>query len=151
MKQFFKIGCISTLVLFALIVIGAIINAIVSDDKTTTTTNTTSSSTTSAVTISTFESIVNVSAGDLIYAYEINEISADAQYKDQTIQVSGVISSINRDIFDNAYVEVSAYIRCYFDDESALLNLSLGQKVTIQGTCDGKSVYIKIEDCSIIA
>jgi hypothetical protein len=149
-KQFFKIGCISALVLFVLIVIAAIIGSNVSDDQPTTTANTTSSIT-SSTTSFTFEPVITISANDLIYAYEVNEISADAQYKDKTIQVSGVISSINKDIFGKAYIELSAYIRCYFDNESALLNSSVGQNVTIQGTCDGKSVYIKIEDCSIIA
>ena len=97
----------------------------------------------------------------LIDAYDNNEVSADEQYEDVYVQITGEVQSIGKDLTDTTYItfdkggdfETNA-IQCFFesDDEIAkVAKLSEGDTVTVEGTCDGLSIFnVLIKDCIIV-
>jgi len=104
-----------------------------------------------------------VNAEQLCKAYDANQIAADAMYKNKILKVSGVIEDIGRDLFD--YPEVKLYgteystrrytVQCIFSTQNEYLvtQLSKGQSVTIQGTCDGREMFlyaISLKNCTIV-
>lgn len=104
---------------------------------------------------------VVITASQLVGAYQANQVAADAKYKGQTIQVSGKIDGIGKDILDDPYVSLTgdptnplADVQCQFsqNDEAALASLSKGQQVTLQGTGKGMTIEtVEIRNCSIVA
>jgi aspartyl/asparaginyl-tRNA synthetase len=100
-----------------------------------------------------------VSAGDLYSEYKANEVAADAQYKGKTVQVTGIVDSIGKDILDTAYVtltEGGEYemwgVQCMFAEkyESELAQLSKGQTVTIQGKVEGYLINVLLHESILI-
>jgi hypothetical protein len=47
---------------------------------------------------------VRISAPQLFAAYHANEVAADDKFKDQPLVITGVIESINKDVFGNGYL-----------------------------------------------
>lgn len=99
---------------------------------------------------------IEITAVDLLAAYDENAIGADAAYKDQLLAVTGVVNTIDTDILGNAYVTLSdggkysiIGVQCYFADEhlDSLGELRSGDTVTIIGTCTGKIINVGMEDC----
>jgi hypothetical protein len=90
----------------------------------------------------------------LLADYQANEIAADSQYKDQFIEVTGIIDKIGKDILDTPYVTLEAgdtifNIQCFFkeQDEPALSQLTRGKQITIVGKCNGKMGNILLKEC----
>ena len=100
---------------------------------------------------------VKLSASELYVAYEKNEVSADNQYKDKIIAVTGVIENIGKDVLSNPYVTLKTGqylngVNCYFSDDknNEIARLSKKQKITIQGECDGFSLLnVIMRKCEI--
>lgn len=101
----------------------------------------------------------SLNAGELIDAYQQNEIAADKKFKNKLVRVSGVIEDIGKDILDQAYVAVGTgkqfeirSVQCFFSkrDEDKLSALRKGQKVTIQGAVEGLMMNVLIRDSAII-
>ena len=100
---------------------------------------------------------IEVSATKLFKDYEANEIAADEVYKGKKIAVTGIIGDIGNDVFNDPYVslkiDILQNVNCYFDDENKKIisKLRKGQKVTIIGTCRGKSLNIMVSlgDCKL--
>lgn len=80
-----------------------------------------------------------VSALELFNAYEANEIAADQAYKDQRLEVSGVIEGIDSDLSDEPVVKLSAgtFQSVHVQDltQTVAASLSKGQQITV--TCIG--------------
>ena len=102
---------------------------------------------------------MKVTADALYSAYNQNQVAADAKYKGNMVEVTGVISSIGKDILNNPYVELGTGeysalgIQCMFPqaDESQLAGLTSGQSVTLEGTVSGETITIvEIDGCSIV-
>lgn len=89
--------------------------------------------------------------------YENNPIKADSKYRDKKLKLTGTIANIDRDIGQSPYItfNIDEYglksIKMSFDDDSAVINLKKGQKVTVEGTCGGTfaSTIVVLNDCSI--
>lgn len=102
---------------------------------------------------------LSLTASELYQAYEDNEVAADKKYKGTTIEVSGIIQEIAKDIVDKEpYVALKAggnelaTVRCYFpkERENTVAQLSKGQKVTIEGKCEGKNITaVVLKGCSL--
>jgi uncharacterized protein (DUF1330 family) len=99
---------------------------------------------------------LTVTAPQLYKDYEANGVAADQKYKGKTIEVSGTIDNIDKDILDEIYVtlkgdEYFGSIQCYFSDEytEQTAKLSKGQKLTVVGTCDGKLMNVLMKECSM--
>jgi len=101
---------------------------------------------------------IQVSAGALYKAYEANQVAADVQYEGKILLVTGVVSSIGKDILSNPYVVIGdggkyslVGVQCFFDKgaESELAKLSKGQTVTIQGKQSGYFMNVTLSGCSL--
>jgi 6-phosphogluconate dehydrogenase (decarboxylating) len=98
-----------------------------------------------------------ITANQLVDAYEANEVSADNQYKDKTVYVSGKVGDIAKDVLDNIYIILKTgdmevnNVQCYFDDADAAAKLTKGSKITLKGTCKGKVILnVVVEDCELV-
>jgi hypothetical protein len=101
-----------------------------------------------------------VSAPDLCREYVANSIAADLKYKGKTLEVSGTIKDINKDILNTIYVVLSSDdpesitdAQLYFSDaherEAAALNK--GNYFSAICRCDGKFMNVLLKDCEITA
>lgn len=106
-------------------------------------------------TVQSTEAAIVVSADDLIRAYVNNSVSADSQYKNKIVTVSGTIYSI-----DDGYITIEPdsddlwlnNIYAYYDsDEIAKLgNFAKGNRITVTGECKGEGFMgIEIKYCTI--
>ncbi|HZS39903.1 MAG TPA: hypothetical protein VFF06_23885 [Polyangia bacterium] len=97
--------------------------------------------------------VIKVTPKQLLADYSANEVSADMKYKGKTLEISGAIESISKDLFDNIFVSVEAgdpirTIQCYFDAENTkkVAALTKGQKITVQGRGDGLMMNVVLRD-----
>lgn len=105
------------------------------------------------------EEIVKVSAVQLSKAYDENKVAADAKYEGKKLEISGVISDIGKDITGTPYVVLKGVeyklfgVQCMFPraKEAALINLTKGQSLTVQGKLSGELIgNVVVRDCEIV-
>lgn len=99
--------------------------------------------------------VLEVTAEKLSADYTANEIRADDVYKNKTLRVTGVVSSIGKDILNNPYVTLRVRgsllgVHAEFDDDKshAIARLSKGEQVVVRCRCTGLTLqnpYLK--DC----
>jgi putative nucleic acid binding protein len=96
---------------------------------------------------------VKVTATDLMQAYVDNKVKADDTYKDKTVEVSGVISEVGKDIMNSPYValktkEMIYTVQVYFTDEEnkKLGDLKKGQSIKATGKCTGALGNVLIKE-----
>jgi hypothetical protein len=102
---------------------------------------------------------IKVDAVCLFDDYEANEVSADEKYKGKVLEVSGVVVSIGKDLFDTIYVTLMVggefqlmKVQCFFGNESKAeaAKLSKGQRVVVRGRCGGKFLNVVVNDCAFV-
>jgi hypothetical protein len=105
------------------------------------------------------EQAIVITAPRLLADYEANEVSADAQYKNKLVSVSGSIYAIGKDLLDTPYVALNGNspslifnVQCMFDkgDQAQLTSLSKNEKITLQGRVRGKLGNVILDDCSVV-
>ncbi|HOS88348.1 MAG TPA: hypothetical protein PLG37_02645 [Candidatus Pacearchaeota archaeon] len=104
------------------------------------------------------QSYTRVAAVDLAAEYKANQVAADDKYKNKTIEVSGTIYNIGKDILDAPYVVLSGTdmvtnIQCMFDksDQSQLTSLAKDTKIVLRGKVSGQVVFnVLLNNCSIV-
>ena len=99
---------------------------------------------------------IEINASELYGQYEANGVSADKNFKDKILKVTGIVNSIDKDITDNIYVtlkgdDMLGDIQCFFSEDhlDAAANLSKGQKITVTGKCEGKMMNVILRGCII--
>ena len=102
---------------------------------------------------------LNISATELINAYNENEVKADKMYKGKIVEVNGIVDEIDSGISDNAMVILSDGdefsfddVICYIDNDNQnkACELNKGENVTIIGKADGEVAGTPcIKDCKI--
>ena len=102
---------------------------------------------------------LNISATELINAYNENEVKADKMYKGKIVEVNGIVDAIDSGIDDKAVVRLSDgdefsfdKVSCYIDNDNQnkACELEKGQNVTIIGKADGEVIgRPQIKDCKI--
>ena len=105
------------------------------------------------------EEILEIAPGDLLDSYEANEVKGDAIYENKKMRITGVISSIGKDVLENVYITFEGNnkysitsVQCFFSDDSEIekvMELNQGDTITIVGVCDGKFGNVTIKDCII--
>jgi len=89
---------------------------------------------------------MQVTSNKLVEDYTANEVSADAKYKDKTLEITGTIKDIGKDFLDTPYIvffyqeySIVNNVQCMFakSDSSELENLAKGQKITVIGDLSG--------------
>ena len=100
-----------------------------------------------------------VSASKLSTDYQSNEVSADAKYKGNLVEVTGTVYNVGKDIMGNPYVDLqsSEYdplgVQCMFSqsDEAALGSISKGQEIALEGTVSGEVITdVVVNGCQIV-
>ncbi len=105
------------------------------------------------------EEIIKIDPETLITDYEANEVKGDEIYEGKMMQLTGKIGDIGKDVLEDVYItferesefEITA-VQCYFKDKEEIkkvMELSKGDKITIQGKCDGKFGNVLIKNCVI--
>jgi hypothetical protein len=107
------------------------------------------------------ETMIQVDASSLISEYMQDTESADATYKGEQIEVTGLVEYIGVEGEEEAeipYVYLGGnsqselfLVKCYFtiDEKSVVDALEILGSITIQGTCDGYEDDVIVKDCSI--
>ena len=96
-----------------------------------------------------------ISAKDLYYTYQQNEVSADNNFKGKRFYVEGIVENIKKDIFDNIYVtlktgEIIGSVQCYLDNADVASQLKKGQRITVYGKCNGLMMNVLMKDCKVV-
>jgi hypothetical protein len=102
---------------------------------------------------------LKMTAPGMFAAYDGNAIAADAKFKGKTIEVSGVVQSIGKDILSHAYIGLSGggdfhimVVQCYLDDAAlpAAAEVQKGQSLRLIGKFDSKFGNILLKKCEIL-
>lgn len=102
---------------------------------------------------------IKVTALALSSAYKDNEVAADAKYKGQTVEITGTVDTIGKDILDTPYIALATTqyaiidrIQCMFSksDEPQLATVTKGQNITLRGEVSGKMGNVVVNGCSIV-
>ena len=142
-------GLRAAIVIIIFIIIGSLIVQSSGSQTTTTSSNTVTAP---------VQSSIKVTANQLMSDYTANEVSADAKYKNNLVQVSGIVDSIGKDIIDTPYITLKAgseysisVVQCMFakSDESALATVSKGEQMTLVGQVTGKLGNVILNGCKI--
>lgn len=104
------------------------------------------------------EKAITVDYKTLFQDYEDNPIAADQKYRYKKLRVSGKIKKIDREIMQHPYVSfaVKDYfgdVTLYFsrDEEPKITKLKKGQKITVEGKCDGLRLgNVHLSDCVLV-
>ncbi|MDD5639680.1 MAG: hypothetical protein PHR47_02640 [Candidatus Pacebacteria bacterium] len=104
------------------------------------------------------QSYTKVTAFDLASEYKANQVAADEKYKNKTIEVSGTIYNIGKDILDTPYIalsgaDITTNVQCMFEksDQGQLANLSKDTKIVLRGKVSGQVVFnVLLNNCSIV-
>lgn len=82
-----------------------------------------------------------VTALELAQAYTANEVSAQKQYGEKTLDVTGIVTGIRLDMFNNPVIDIAGTneflpVQASFDKSFAdrLTSISKGQRVTVRCT-----------------
>lgn len=97
-----------------------------------------------------------LTASELLVAYDENEVAADQKYKGKKILITGKVESIGKDIMDDSYVvlEGDGYflnVHCTMKDENTAASMKKGRIYTLLGECEGGSVLggVVMRKCTI--
>lgn len=99
---------------------------------------------------------LQIAALKLFQDYQSNEVSADQQYKDKTLEVTGTVAGINKNAFGGIYVELRTpnefmSIQASGLPEDVAANLKKGQAITVRCTGNGMIMGTPmLGDCSMI-
>lgn len=102
---------------------------------------------------------IEITAADLVKAYEENIVSADYRYTDKLLSVSSEVIRIQRyPEFIQVHLRAGSsgeYLNCVFTNQrfEDVLPLKVGERATIKGACRGKKTdsgsAIVIDECFI--
>lgn len=106
-------------------------------------------------------SAIEITAGELLLAYEQNGPAADKKFANKILRVTGVVNRIEaKDSLDIYYITLIdaqktillTDVRCFFDKKHGpeLNALSLGQTVVVQGKFDGSMINVRMSNCRLI-
>jgi hypothetical protein len=102
---------------------------------------------------------LEVTAEVLAKAFDDNEIKANSLYKDKSAIIAGTVSDIS-EMFGQTYIVFKSYkdfsicsVQCFFDDKneiSKIANINKGDRITVNGNIEGKSLNVAVRNCKIV-
>jgi|GEM_PF-6286344 len=103
------------------------------------------------------EGAIKLTTDQLINLYDDDETRADAWLQGRTLEVTGAIDYLGKEIVGARYVILKVKsddtfgVKCSFDKErqEPLAGLAAGQQVTIKGQCGGRAGNILLSDCTL--
>jgi len=103
---------------------------------------------------------IEVTAEEVLSAYETDGVAADAKFVSKILKVTGVVNRIEvsdvRDVYEIRLTSTekthSESVRCTFNKKhgAELEQLTTGQTVAVQGKYDGSIIEIRIIDCVLV-
>jgi hypothetical protein len=95
-----------------------------------------------------------IKAADLLSAFDSNESTANTQYLNKILSVSGLVESVSEDsIGISVYLkepDAASGVICGFDLKSNDVSLiRKGSRVTIKGICTGYLLDVVMNKCSV--
>ena len=95
-----------------------------------------------------------MSSVELYNAYQENEVAADQKYKGKKILLTGEVSSIDKDAFDNAIVIFGdgsvLGLRCEMKDENSAAKVKKGYQYSVIGECSGMILgSVGLDNCRL--
>ncbi len=107
-------------------------------------------------------SVMEITVGEVLSAYEENGEAADAKFANKILRVTGIVKRIEvKDTLDIYYITLTDVektlllidVRCFFDRKHGpeLSLLTSGQTVTVQGKYDGSMINIRMSDCFLVS
>ncbi len=107
-------------------------------------------------TIEVVEEVTTVTASQLFSDYKGNQVAADEKYKGKTIEISGTISTIGKDLFDTMYVslktgDIIGTVQCMLEDSELekAATLTQGQQITLTGEKPDYLMNVIVRNCKI--
>lgn len=101
--------------------------------------------------------VIKITASQLYSEYEENEIAADTAYKKQTLEISGTLGTIAKDVLNSPYVtlktgNIIGSIQCYLKETevSKAASLKPDTSVTVRGEGSGKLGNVLVRECEIV-
>ena len=98
-----------------------------------------------------------IDAVDLAEAFNQNEESANRNYVDKVLLVSGKLKQIDYNSSDQATMHldtgdplVSVICSFYKEETQALKNIATGTNVQVKGVCNGKLMDVVLNKCSMV-
>lgn len=102
---------------------------------------------------------LKVEAGKLLKAFEKNEAAADGKYKGKTLEVSGVVSKVDTEMFDEEkyIVQIGSggrfemlTVNCNGLASDAVSKIKKRDKITVVGVFDdGGDLGVELKPCEI--
>lgn len=98
-----------------------------------------------------------VTATDLLSAYEDNEVAADKKYKGRWVKITGIVGDIKKGVLGKVYVTIGTgerfelpIVQCFaakrMSDDAA--SLKRGQKITAKGRVEGLMMNVVVRECT---
>ncbi len=104
---------------------------------------------------------IEVTVGELLAAYAMDEAAADIKFGDKVLKVTGIVNRIEvKDYLDFDYINLTSannsrldHVRCFFDKKHGpeLNQLTTGHEVTAQGTYNGSIINMRLRGCVLVS
>jgi len=98
---------------------------------------------------------IEVTAIDLLKAFQQDELAGNAKYVDKVLIVSGTVNNIQTDSSGQATVSLQtndllAAVTCsFYQDEESVKKIKTGSPVRIKGVCTGMLTDVVLNKCSL--
>lgn len=103
---------------------------------------------------------IELTAGEILTAYETDDVAADERFVNKILRVTGTVSMIDiKDKLDTHYIRLTGNsgdpwqsVQCMFDKKhtAALGQLEKGQTITAQGRYNGSIIAIRMVKCVLV-
>lgn len=104
------------------------------------------------------EEVIKITATDLWFEYDQNEIRADSKYKDKNLEISGIVDSIGEDILGTPYITLIgdgyfSNVQCMIkgSEIAKLVEINPGDSIVLKGDKPGYLLNVIVRNCEIIS
>lgn len=97
-----------------------------------------------------------ISSTDLWAAYHDNEVRADEDFKNKTFYVTGTVTNIGKNLFDDIEIRLEGdgmfgNVACEVTDKAVAAQLEKGQLITLRGKCSGLTITdVFMKECVVV-
>jgi hypothetical protein len=94
-----------------------------------------------------------LTADQLLFEYNSNEIAADNKYKDKVVLISGPLRQ-NGKFMGMSYIVIGGHgfldgVQCMFGESAGVASLSKDSQVTVKGEVGGKKGNVLLRNCTL--
>ncbi len=97
-----------------------------------------------------------ISSTDLWASYNDNEVRADENFKNKTFYVTGTVTNIGKNLFDDIEIRLEGdgmfgNVACEVTDKAVAAQLEKGQWITLRGKCSGLTITdVFMKECVVV-